>query len=103
MKELNIITLGILLGILGTACLAFPGVARALGKIVSVVGIGIGVGLLTFGILSTIDGDFKPFISGPIYVASASQAMGIGSGLLAGGIVALVLAYIRADSERSAR
>lgn len=95
-NHLATLTLGIAIGALMTTCLVYARVGRALGKLVSVLTIGSGVGLLTWGILITAGCDFKPLEFGPIVFTSAGQIIGWGAGLLSGGVTALVLAFVGA-------
>lgn len=89
------ILVGLLVGIVLTACLSFPRVARALGKIAAVLFMGAGAGLLTWGLLGVLGNEpFEPMEMGPIVFHNASQALGWGGGCLVGGITGLVLAFV---------
>jgi hypothetical protein len=98
MNELAKVVLGALLGALALACFSYPQVGRALGKVVAVVSIAIGAGLITWGVYSAIAADFTPMQSGPVFIMSLSQVFGWGTGFLAGGVTALVLSLVGKDS-----
>ncbi len=86
---------GLLVGALAAIAFSQPRVARAIGKTAAVVLIAAGAGLLCWGLLTTIGvGEFEALEFGPITLYSATQTLGWGAGLLAGGITALVLALV---------
>lgn len=93
--HLNGLVVGILIGVLVAVAFSFPRVARAIGKIAAVVLVGIGVGLITWGLMAVLGRDaFEPLRFGPITFHSAPQTLGWGAGCLAGGVTALVLAFV---------
>lgn len=98
MNTLSAVVSGVLLGALSLACFSYPQVGRAIGKVVAVICITIGAGVVTWGVASSIAGDFVAMEAGPVVVASLSQVFGWGIGVLAGGITALVLSLVGRDS-----
>lgn len=99
MHEFGALMLGIGIGALLVSCFAFQSVSRIFAKSIAVVGIGLGVGLLTWGILEATRVDFQPLKAGPILFVNASQAIGWGAGALGAGVTALVLAFIQTRSK----
>lgn len=97
-EKLSEVFLGVLLGALAVACFSYPQVGRAIGKVVAVIGIALGAGLVAWGVSGAIAGDFSPMQSGPVFIMSLSQVFGWGFGLLAGGITALVLSLAGRES-----
>lgn len=95
MNEVGALMLGIAIGAMLVSSFAFARVARILAKTIAVIGIGLGVGLLTWGILAAAGGEFQSLQAGPIQFVSASQAIGWGAGALGGGVTALVLAFVQ--------
>ena len=72
-------------------------VARALAKIIAVIAIGTGIGVLTWGICAQALGMLIRTPYGLEHlVADPVEAIGWGAGLLAGGITAMVLALVGA-------
>jgi hypothetical protein len=98
MREIGMLVCGMLIGVLAFGCFSYPQVGRAIGKVLAVIGIGLGAGLVAWGIASSIADDFKPMQAGTIYIMSVSQVFGWGAGSLAGGITALVLSLAGRDS-----
>jgi hypothetical protein len=96
-EKLGEVLLGVLLGALAVACFSYPQVGRAIGKVVAVIGIALGAGLIAWGFSCVMADDFAPMHSGPVYIMSVSQVFGWGIGLLAGGITALVLSLVGRD------
>jgi hypothetical protein len=84
---------GFVLGILMTIALSNPHIARALGKICAFVLIAAGAGLITWAIYGGAT-EFQSLEFGPIVFVSVAQALGWGVGCLAGGVTALVLAFV---------
>ncbi|MFO0940551.1 MAG: hypothetical protein U0930_07260 [Pirellulales bacterium] len=99
MNEVGALMLGIGIGALLVSCLAFPQVSRIFAKSIAVLGIGVGIGLLTWGILGATGMDFQPLRAGPIQFMHASQAIGWGAGSLGAGVTALVLAFVHGRSK----
>jgi hypothetical protein len=76
-------------------CLIRANVARAFAKILAVLAIGAGIGILTWGICAQATGTpiRSPF--GLVHlIADAVEAIGWGAGLLAGGIVGMILSLV---------
>ena len=89
------VIVGVLIGVVFTAAFSFPRMARAIGKTSSVLMLAAGAGLLTWGLISELGGSsFESLEMGPVTFYSAAQTIGWGSGLLAGGIAALVLSFV---------
>jgi hypothetical protein len=74
-------------------CYFWPAVGRFLGKLTAVLGMGIGVGLLVWGILGVAQSDPPP-VTWPFAGASYSLVIGSGAGVLTSGIVALILSFL---------
>jgi len=76
-------------------CFIKPNVGRMFARILAVLAIGLGIGVLTWGIVAASLGEA---IRSPIGLASLisvpSEAIGWGAGCLAGGIAALVLSLV---------
>ncbi len=89
------LVLGILIGALLTVSLSFPRVGRGLGKLMAVALLGLGGGLLCWGLIGSLSSAaFEPMEFGPVLFSSAAQTLGWGVGCLCGGITALVLAFV---------
>ena len=86
--------LGIVVGALFTVAIGFPRVGRALGKIAAIALLGAGCGLLVWGLISQVGGDFESLQFGTVIFYNTSQVLGWGSGCLAAGITALVLSLV---------
>lgn len=95
MNELAILVLGMAVGALIACSFIYTQVARTIAKSMAILGIGVGVGLLTWGILGATSGEFRPLRAGPIMFVDYSQAIGWGAGALAMGVTAVVLAFVR--------
>lgn len=86
---------GLVLGSLLTVALAFPRIGRIFARIAAVLFFIGGIGLIawaTGGLL--LGSELTPFDLGQIAIADASDAIGWGTGLLAGGILTLVLSSL---------
>lgn len=93
--DLAALLLGALAGVLLTIVLSFPRIARGIGKIAAVSLMGAGAGLITWGLISALNGsDFESLQMGPVIFYSAAQTLGWGVGCLVAGITALVIAFI---------
>jgi hypothetical protein len=86
-----LLVLSLLVVVLVVVSFLRPAVGKFVGKMVAVVTMGLGVGLLVWGILAAARGDSPP-PGGPFAGASYSLVIGSGAGFLTAGIVALVLA-----------
>ncbi len=76
-------------------CLVKPRVGRIVARVLAVVAVGTGVGALTWGICAATFGDPVRAMSAlPGFLAAPGDAIGLGAGLLAAGIMALVLSFI---------
>ena len=93
--QVSSLLLGMVVGVLITACFCFPRVARAVGKILAVTLMGAGAGLITWGLVTSLgQEDFKPLTIGPITFFFVSQILGCGAGCIVAGITSLVLALV---------
>jgi hypothetical protein len=88
-------------GVVLLCCLIMPRVGRVFARIVAVLGIGTGIGALTWGICATVLGEA---IRSPIglegFIAEPSEAIGWGAGLLAGGITALAISFVGTKKQQ---
>ena len=85
-------------------CIIRPSIGRLFARIVAVLAIGGGIGVLTWGICAAALGETirSPFGLSSL-IAEPSEAIGWGAGLLAGGITALVLSFIGGRKTRQER
>jgi len=72
-------------------CAVKPSVGRRFTRVFSVLAIGVGIGVLVWGICAAGLGES---IRGPRFTAQPSEAIGWGAGTLAAGVTALVLSFI---------
>lgn len=91
---------GLMLGCLLTISFTFPAVGRAVAKILAVILLGIGVGLLVWAGVSVYRGDRLRPPFGSDIITEVSEAFGWGGGLVLGGVIALVLALGRRRSNK---
>jgi hypothetical protein len=91
---------GLLLGCLITVSLGFPGVGRAIAKILAVILLGIGFGLLVWASVSLVRGEELRPPFGSDIITKVAEAFGWGAGFFLGGIVALALALWRRSTDR---
>jgi hypothetical protein len=71
-----------------------PVVGRRLARIFAVIAMGLGMGLLIWGISGAMSGEsLRPPFDSHI-ITEVSEAIGWGAGFLTGGIVALVLSFL---------
>ena len=90
--ELTSFVLGALVGVLVAVAFAIPRVGRVLSCMSAVVLMIGGVGFLTWAIAAIFSNEeLRPISWEQLYVASPAEAFGLGGGLLAGGILSLVL------------
>ena len=88
--------LGAFAGILGLASVAFPNVGRLVTRCLAVTMLTVGVGLLTWAIDALIRGDaLRPMGASQVVIQQPSEAIGLGAGLLAGAVLALLLSLAR--------
>ncbi len=93
--EISSLLGGLVLGSLLTAALAFPRVGRILARLLSVLLFVGGIGLIAWATGGLILGsDLTPFVIGQVTIADTSDAIGWGAGLLAGGILTLILSTL---------
>ena len=87
--------LGAAAGAIATVSLAFPRVGRIATRILAVLGIAAGAGLLAWALRAVLGGDTLRAIEvQSVLVSQPSEALGWSTGLLAGGITALVLSFL---------
>lgn len=92
---------GLLLGVLLTVCLAFPRVGRTLARVIAVLLFVGGIGLIAWAVGGlSMGAELTAFEVGPVLIAHPSDAFGWGAGLLAGGILTLVLSSLRPTAGR---
>ncbi len=94
--QLASFVMGVLVGSLLSVAIAIPRVGRILARFATVLLFIAGIGFLTLGIVSIVwGGEFTSISLDQISIDAPAEALGIGGGLLAGGILALVLSFIR--------
>ena len=72
-----------------------PVVGRRLARIFAVIAMGLGMGLLLWGFSGAVSGQRLRPPFGSNIISEVSEAIGWGAGFLTGGIVALVLSFLR--------
>ena len=88
--------LGAFGGVLVTASLAFAHVGRLVTRCLAVIMLAFGVGLLTWAIDALIRGDtLRAIGTSQMVIQQPSEAIGLGAGLLAGAVLALLLSLAR--------
>lgn len=72
-----------------------PNVGRMFARIFAVLGIGLGAGVLTWGIVAAcLTGTIRSPLGLASLISEPSEAIGWGAGCLAAGITALVLSFV---------
>jgi hypothetical protein len=71
-----------------------PVVGRRLARTFAVIAMGLGMGLLLWGISGAASGERLRPPFGSNIITDVSEAIGWGAGFLTGGIVALVLSFL---------
>jgi hypothetical protein len=100
--EITAFVAGILVGALSALALVFPQVARAVARAIGTVALATGGGMLVWGFDALgRDSELTGIIVGSLRVTQTSEAMGWGAGLLIGGIVALLLSFLRLPQSNS--
>jgi hypothetical protein len=84
---------GLLLGCLITVSLGFPAVGRAVAKILAVLLLGCGIGLLVWVSVTVYRQEVLRPPFGWNVITEVSEAFGWGTGFFVGGVVSLVLAF----------
>jgi len=75
--------------------LANPNVGRMFARIFAVLGIGLGVGVLSWGIVAAcLTGTVRSPFGFESLISDPSEAIGWGAGCLAAGVTALVLSFV---------
>lgn len=93
--EFASLAIGILAGSLITVAIAVPRAGRIFAQLASVVLMMGGIGLLSLGIVAlATGGEFTPVVREQITIDQPVEAIGVGGGLLAGSILALVLSFL---------
>ena len=88
--------LGVILGVLAMASFAFPRIGCILTRLVAVVMLTMGVGLLTWAIDALFRSEsLRPFGLIGVAIEQPSEAIGCGAGLVVGAIVAFSLSFVR--------
>jgi hypothetical protein len=84
----------VVLGLLVWGCTK-PAVGRVFARVFSVIALGAGVGVLTWGIVAASLGQsVRSPLGWKCLIAEPSEAIGLGAGLLAAGVTALVLSLV---------
>ena len=79
-----------------------PNVGRMFARIFAVLGIGLGAGVLTWGIVAAcLTGTIRSPLGLASLISEPSEAIGWGAGCLAAGITALVLSFVVGCKKRS--
>ena len=93
--QITSFVLGAAAGAIVTVSFAFPRVGRIATRILAVLGIAAGAGLLAWGFRALFGGDSLRAIEvQSVVISQPSEALGWSAGLLAGGITALVLSFL---------
>ena len=78
-----------------------PNVGRILARIFAVLGIGLGAGVLTWGIVAaSLTGTVRSPLGLAWLIGKPSEAIGWGAGCLAAGVTALVLSFVVGCTNR---
>jgi hypothetical protein len=78
-----------------------PNVGRMFARIFAVLGIGLGAGVLTWGIVAaSLTGTVRSPFGLASLISEPSEAIGWGAGCLAAGITALVLSFVVGCTKR---
>ncbi len=78
-----------------------PSVARGFARIFAVLSIGLGAGVLTWGIVAaSLTGTVRSPFGLASLISEPSEAIGWGAGCLAAGITALVLSFVVGRTKR---
>jgi len=96
---------GLLLGVLVSVSLGFPSIGRAVAKILAVILLGIGFGLIVWVGVTVYQGaNLRPQF-GENIITEVGEAFGWGAGFFLAGVVALVLAFWgrRAPNDQAGR
>lgn len=81
--------------------LANPNVGRMFARIFAVLGIGLGVGVLCWGIVAAcLTGTVRSPFGLDWLISDPSEAIGWGAGFLAAGVTALVLSFVVGCKKR---
>ena len=76
-------------------CLIKPNVGRVFARIFAVLALGLGAGLLAWGIVAAcLTGTIRSPLGLAALIGEPSEAIGWGAGSLAAGITALVLSFV---------
>jgi hypothetical protein len=86
--------LGVLLGWLTLGCYLHPALGRVCVRIFAVACLSIGLGFLVWAIVGQALGQRIHNFLGTDFITQSSDAVALGSGLLAAGIAALVLSFV---------
>jgi hypothetical protein len=93
--EITSVVLGFLAGTICTVALAFPRIGRLVARILAVVSLGAGSGLLVWAIMAAAQSEaLRPIVWKSFNIAEASEAFGWAAGLLLAGAVGLTLSFI---------
>jgi hypothetical protein len=97
--EITSFLLGAMMGAVVMASIAYPRVGRTFARILAVLAMAVGGGLLTWALDALIRGDTLRGIEWqPIAISQPSEALGWSAACLVGGIASLVLSYIGSAS-----
>ena len=100
MNDVALFLGGLLLGTLITASLGFPAIGRVVAKILAVILLGIGFGVLVLACATLSQGGplRPPF--GSNLITEIGEAFGWGAGLFLGGLLALGLSLWGRSTDR---
>ena len=91
---------GFILGMILTVVIVRPRVGQAIARIIAVILLGAGVGMLVWGIYAiSTNQEISPIQFGFILVEKAYEIMAYGAGAFFAGVVALVLSFVRLGSR----
>jgi hypothetical protein len=92
--------IGILVGSVVTLSVAYRRVGRLVARLLAVVALAAGAGLLTWGLDAAIRGQqLRGIAWQSIEITQPSEAFGWSAGLLLGGVTALLLSFLGTSRE----
>jgi len=92
---LGVASIGFVLGVFATICYFQPDLLAVLAKLMSIVFLATGVGVLVWGILSVnLEEPVHPPFNSVMLMRSTAECIAWGSGLLAAGLLCMVFGFV---------